>query len=511
MNIQEFRQKYPEYDSVDDNTLSERLYEKHYKDQGVDYADFQQRFIGQPAQEKKNALPFKIGIDNPGGQSASALEQMTQQGPPTVFGSAPYDIGRTAAKNTPDSAMRLGNDLITAVTNPVETAKGIGNIVVGAGQKLVPGEQGKEPYADAVAKFYSERYGSLDKLKESFMQDPVGVLVDFAGATALAGKTTQLAGKAAKIQGLADFGKAGVQVGTAVDPMRAITAPIGAVGKSVLSGTPEKMYQSSAKFSTTIPERDRTKLARTALDERVMPTLQGVDKTRSLIDDLNTQIATKIDNAVQNGQTIQIDDLFTHFDELRKDAYLTGTPTKNINAINKVERDIRLANEALGRGELTAKQAQKLKQNIYRDLNTQYGKASVPASAQAQKAVARAAKEQIELVHPEIKSLNAKEGDLIKLLQAIEKSSSRIANRDMAGIGVPIKTGAGAAVGGDAGAMVGFVQGILDSPLVKARLAIVVDGIKNGRYTKNMTVERGIMAQEGRLRNHGVLDTIPSH
>ena len=59
------------------------------------------------------------------------------------------------------------------------------------------------------------------------------------------------------------------------------------------------------------------------------------------------------------------------------------------------------------RSSLTPKEVQALKQNIYRDTQSLYSKASqAPIKGRAKQSIARSAKESLELIHPEIKNLN---------------------------------------------------------------------------------------------------------
>ena len=102
--------------------------------------------------------------------------------------------------------------------------------------------------------------------------------------------------------------------------------------------------------------------------------------------------------------------------------------------------------------------------------------------------MARAAKEEIEKLVPEVKQLNADEGALIELQDELKKVAARIENRDLVGIGLPIKGGLGAAVAGPEGAAYAIGAGILDIPTVKAKLAIVLNkvmkmDISEGRKT----------------------------
>src|SRR5512139_564058 len=46
MNIKEFRQKYPQYNDMDDNTLANTFYDKYYKDMPKE--KFMLQFVGKP-------------------------------------------------------------------------------------------------------------------------------------------------------------------------------------------------------------------------------------------------------------------------------------------------------------------------------------------------------------------------------------------------------------------------------------------------------------------------------
>ena len=93
-------------------------------------------------------------------------------------------------------------------------------------------------------------------------------------------------------------------------------------------------------------------------------------------------------------------------------------------------------------------------------------------------AVARSAKEALEEIIPQIKQLNATEGALIDLQTHIERASARITNRDLLGIGMPIKGTMGGVVGGYPGATAGLALGLLDTPIVKSKIAIVLNRLR---------------------------------
>ena len=132
----------------------------------------------------------------------------------------------TAIKNIPSSALQLGKDLWTAVTNPLDTLGSIRNLAQGIVEKAIPetingvdfGETENEQLVNAVGNYLVDRYGGLDEIKTTIMNDPTGFLLDasaiLTGGGSLAAKAPGVVGKVAS----------GIQVvGQAVDPLN-ITA-----------------------------------------------------------------------------------------------------------------------------------------------------------------------------------------------------------------------------------------------------------------------------------------------
>lgn len=126
------------------------------------------------------------------------------------------DVPGMAMDNFVPSAKQFGSDIVQPVMHPVETAKSLGNLGLGIIQKIIPGEQESEKYADAVGQYFAERYGGVDELKRTMATDPFGFLAD-ASAVLSGGGTL-----AAKIPGLAGkIGKMTATAGRAIDPMMA--------------------------------------------------------------------------------------------------------------------------------------------------------------------------------------------------------------------------------------------------------------------------------------------------
>lgn len=392
---------------------------------------------------------------------------------------------KTAIGNVPKSTARFVEDLITPFMGPYpenqrQIAEAIGNLAVGTMEKLIPGKQDKEVFADQMGAAIKERFGSPGAFKKSLIEDPVGVVADIAGLVTGAGAAVRGVGAVSKVKKISDLGRTITKAGVALEPTTlARKTAAGLARPFIPPNLPSKLYQSAAKFSTTLSQQQRKAITNTALDNEIMPTLKGLEKIRGGINDLNGQITQLIDDAMETGRKIPVEDLFKDFAKLKEEAILSGKPISNQRAIDRIRKEITDANKQIERGALTPKEAQQLKQKIYKDNEEYYSRVKdSPASVQAQKAVATQAKDFLEDVFPEIKQLNQKEGALIELRKALDRPVDRISNRDLLGIGIPIKGTVGGVAAGTPGIVAGLALGLLDSPLVKSKLAIVLQRVR---------------------------------
>jgi len=121
------------------------------------------------------------------------LKAMRQRFPPPSMSMA--DVGAQAVQNIPGSAVQFGKGLYEAVTSPVKTAGSMLDIAAGAVNLAMP-----EPVRNLLAKIdtdpsatqravnaaqqfggvYKQRYGSVDALKRTIAEDPVGAVADLS-------------------------------------------------------------------------------------------------------------------------------------------------------------------------------------------------------------------------------------------------------------------------------------------------------------------------------------------
>ena len=109
--------------------------------------------------------------------------------------------------NLPESGLQLAKDTITPFAQPIVTAKTLGDLGASIINLTLPeqyeiGDNG-EKMARAVGDYFADRYGSIDDVKRSFRDDPLGVASDIASVMSLG---VLGAGKLGKIAKIADAG-----------------------------------------------------------------------------------------------------------------------------------------------------------------------------------------------------------------------------------------------------------------------------------------------------------------
>ncbi len=139
--------------------------------------------------------------------------------------------------NVPSSAVKLGRDILAPIFSPIETAKSIGAVGASVISLLRPGEQGNEELAQQVGQFYADRYGSLENIKRTFSQDPVGFFADVGLVlTGVGGGVRAAGGAATTAKKISDAGRL---VDATTLAGKALTEPTKLTGRGLrtLSGT----------------------------------------------------------------------------------------------------------------------------------------------------------------------------------------------------------------------------------------------------------------------------------
>ena len=395
---------------------------------------------------------------------------------------------KEGATNIPSSSFDFLKNLFQFAIHPKKTAETLGDTLAGGVQKLVPGKQGSEPQFDAMVDFFADRYGGVENFKKTISEDPVGVLADFSTLVTGAGGAVRGAGIVSKVSKIAKAGKAVQKAGAAIEPLQ--------VAKQSLKIVPtRKMYESAAKFSTAAKKPGessqvvRQRMTQTALDNSIMPTYKGLEKLEKFITEVNAEIGKAVKKPTDAGVRRSAGQLLKNFDEIEEWAWKwSAEPLKNAAQLKKIKSDFKKVwgifnkkGKQTAWKTMTPEEIQLKKTTLYKDLENFYDSVKTqPAKIKGSKQIARNAKEILEDIIPEIKELNQRYGPLKELHKALDRVAGRITNRDILGIGIPLKTGAGyAATGGQAmGAGVGLAWGLMDTPVVKAKLAIVIKALQ---------------------------------
>lgn len=139
--------------------------------------------------------------------------------------------GKTIS-NIPGSAGEFIKNTAQPILHPIDTAENLGALGKGVLQKtgLVKGDDSVK-YADAVGKFLVDRYGSVEAVKKTLQEDPVGLAADvsivLSGGGSLGARLPGVAGK---------VGEVAAAAGRAVDPLTAVGKVAKGAGKLAAEG-----------------------------------------------------------------------------------------------------------------------------------------------------------------------------------------------------------------------------------------------------------------------------------
>lgn len=387
-----------------------------------------------------------------------------------------------AIQNVPSSATALVKDTLTALFNPIDTVKAVGKVGVGFAQKLLPGEQEYERNANLAIDYMKDRYGGIEEAKKSIAQDPVGVVSDVVGFLVPGGAVLKGAGATAKINALTKAGRVAQAAGKLIDPLNLAGKALPSVSTFIPKKLPTNLYKKGIKFHSSIPDWKADDLIKVALDNEIVPTANSMEKLRAKINVKDKEITDKINVASRSGKRVDMVDFLDGMEEV-VDSIIDPTENKMFNtAISGViDRQTMLRK---GDQTMSVASAQKLKQNLYKKMEKAYEKLNQkPIKTEARMSLANGIKRSLEKAVMEttgadIKALNFVEGELIDLRKAIDARISTINKGDIIPFNTVGRSLVGGAVGGPAGATAGLGLGIISSPVIQTKLAVVANKLK---------------------------------
>lgn len=201
----------------------------------------------------------------------------------------------TAVGNVPKSIWNIGKGIASAVASPVETVKNIGKLVGGtvavgaekvientdlgqrfldkanqsrisrglaplkvdADGKLQAEDTEEMTMAKNVGGYFKERYGGLDNIQRTAVEDPAGIALDvsalFTGGSTLAPKVAKVAEVAGMAKTANTISRAGViaeRIGSTIDPIRQSARVIAPVVKRKLGGLSDVISKSGKELQS---------------------------------------------------------------------------------------------------------------------------------------------------------------------------------------------------------------------------------------------------------------------
>jgi hypothetical protein len=242
------------------------------------------------------------------------------------------------------------------------------------------------------------------------------------------------------------------------------------------SSMAERLYRSAIKPSTAMPVEKAQRIISTGLDNGIPVSEAGAEKLAYLQDDLNKKIADSVasDPSVFINRSKVAQRLKGTYQNFSQQV----NPTPDLKSIDTIGSDFTKSNPQ----SIPAVRAQAMKQGTYQQIKSANYGTMTNAQVEAQKALARGLKEELEVQFPELKGLNSQEGKLLELEPVLERALGRIGNHEMIGIGSPIVAGTGKLLAGTPGAVAAaLIKRVIDAPVVKTKLAIALNSAGKGR------------------------------
>jgi len=225
------------------------------------------------------------------------------------------EVASQAVGNLPKSALKYAEDLVTPITDPVGTAKGLYSFAAGLIQLAIPGEQADEKTVKAVGDYFANRYGSLEAFKLAVAEDPVGVVGDVStvltGGGMLAARAPGMVGKA---------GAALEEAGRKIDPLAVAGNTLQAAGGVVTEGVPAAIGMTTGAGKESIQQAFNAGRVGGETDRRFVENLRGQEEPGAIVQDgiaaLRRLKETKQNKFVTSKEALQLEKMPVDFDAL---------------------------------------------------------------------------------------------------------------------------------------------------------------------------------------------------
>jgi len=324
--------------------------------------------------------------------------------------------------NLVPSLKKEGAEILNAITSPLETGESIFNMIAGGVQKIAPFDilgTNKEKYAEAIADYYVEKYGSFNAFKRELEGNPAGVVGDASMFITGGAGVLKLGAKAGATGNIVSrFADKAGKVGASIDPLNlVINAPLTAGGMAMKTLTNDtlapRLYEASLKPNPSALKSKRDRAVKTGLDEKL-----PVNRNSQLyISDTLSDLGKQVDEIIESSDaSIPIDKLLETFDTLINEFDIIGYDKAkgNLAEIAKIRKNFEASLQ--NKRNLTPAQFQKIKKIYAKQADfDQLNMKGTMVEDSFYKEMAGNARESISDAIPAVKAGNKRMTDLFNL------------------------------------------------------------------------------------------------
>lgn len=357
-----------------------------------------------------------------------------------------------AAAEEPSMLSKAGSALAGAFTSapPVQISKAL---VEGA-YDLVRHPIKNAPTLGAIAATAATGGGALPMIGAAGLGGAGGSFVRDLANAVMGGEAPSMA---------AGVLKAGAMEGAKQGALQAGGEALFRGAPAILKAKARDFYQGALKPTKAVAptEAERKALIEIGLDRERIPvgSQKGLEKASEAIGSLNDAVDNIVKEAAASGKTVDPAIVANRLASVRAKFGAQVNPDADLAAIERVRQEFLesvnagMPFQAAGQTAtafdfvptpshptpptprtIPVDRAQALKRGTYRTLGDKaYGEVGT-ASKEAQKALARGLKEEIATNVPEVSALNAREGELLKLKDALDDAMRRTGNREAVGL-----------------------------------------------------------------------------
>lgn len=434
-------------------------------------------------------------------------------------------VGGFAGNVLKSGGEMIGNTF-QAVAHPVQTVRGLADLVGGELQKIpisplgallknLPGGDTRNQVATAVNKEYGQRYGNLERIRNTAYNDPVGSLMDLATLAGGVGGATSKVGKFANLERLAGIGEGISKASNVINPIKTswVAKPVSKAisGSQVMAGRLINSIIKPASKEFNFGKNPGLAVAREGI------VANNFDELTKNITQKRIEVGREIGNKVSPiNKKINIYDVVNPIDDALTRA--KEFPNSNAALINRLQG---IKDDLLGIARNEKGQIIKRRNLISvspaeaTDLKTKIGDLTKWTKEMSDDSVANAAlknsydvlKNKIGDAVPAVRELNERYANLLSAEIATKHRGNILQSQELMGVGNVGVGAAGALIGllttgtatgsGAWGLSAMAVRSALKKPQVGTRAAVLLGKVEPGKlsqmFIKNPNLRRGLI------------------